>query len=718
MTKHLVNHKKRVIVLFYSCICLSISAYSQSTFTLQDALLNTRQYVPTTLDQYGWMKGADAYYYAKDTTLWIGKLKGKAADAALFTLRELNSWKGGEAMRAIPQIHWTSATGFWFEDAMKFYEADTKTKTAQMVCEYTKEAQNNDYHAASQRLAFTKENNLYAVVNGKTVSITGNDEDVVSGQSISRNEYGISKGTFWNNDGSRLAFYEKDESNVTDYPLTDYKSIPASVREIKYPFAGGSSEIVRVGVYDFSKTEVIYLELNSGKLNDQYYATNVGWSPDGSTVYVAMLNRATTDMQLQTYDAASGKLKSTLFTEHSDKWVEPEQSVHFVPVNANQFLWFSQRTGNNNLYLYQADGRLIAGTSLKWELQEIVGFTPKNDAVFVMGTGEIPTEKMLFKVTLPDMQVIPVMTPHGAHHVSISHTGTWLMDQYSNTTTANKIDITAADGRLIRNLHNAPNPFAMKKAAQMELFTIKADDGSDMWCRLIKPTDFDPKKKYPVVVYVYGGPHAQMVTNSFNAGASLWMNALAEMGYLVFTVDNRGSGNRGQGWEHVVHRQLGTVEVADQMAGVAWLKKQTFVDANRMAVHGWSFGGFMTTTLMLKQPGVFKAGVAGGPVIDWALYEVMYGERYMDTPQENPDGYKNADLTQHVESLQGKLLMIHGTDDDVVVMQHNMKFMKACVDKQVQVDFFAYPGHPHNVRGKDRYHLMTKVIDYMVEALK
>jgi dipeptidyl-peptidase-4 len=195
------------------------------------------------------------------------------------------------------------------------------------------------------------------------------------------------------------------------------------------------------------------------------------------------------------------------------------------------------------------------------------------------------------------------------------------------------------------------------------------------------------------------------------------MNKLAEDGYIVFTLDNHGSGNRGRDFQQVIHRNLGVQEMADQMLGVDWLKKQTFVDANRMAVHGWSFGGFMTSSIMTNYPDVFKVGIAGGPVIDWSMYEVMYGERYMDTPQENPEGYKTTDVTSNIKNLKGDLLMIHGADDDVVVMQHNMKFLKASVDNKIQVDFFAYPGHAHNVRGRDRVHLITKIFDYLNEKL-
>jgi dipeptidyl-peptidase-4 len=301
--------------------------------------------------------------------------------------------------------------------------------------------------------------------------------------------------------------------------------------------------------------------------------------------------------------------------------------------------------------------------------------------------------------------------------VQLHETGQFFIDQYSSVTVPNKIDILSHDGRLIKSLLTATNPYAGKSIGKVELFTIPGSSGDQLHCRIIKPSNFDKTKKYPVLVYVYGGPHAQMVTNSWLGGASLWMNQLAEEGYIVFTLDTRGSANRGKKFQQCIHRQLGTVEMEDQLTGVNWLKAQPFVDASRMAVHGWSFGGFMTTSLMLKSPGTFKVGVAGGPVIDWSMYEVMYGERYMDTPQENPQGYQNANLTGFVKNLQGKLLMIHGMDDDVVVMQHNVNFLKACVDNKVQVDFFAYPGHAHNVRGKDRVHLMTKVIEYIKREL-
>ena len=235
---------------------------------------------------------------------------------------------------------------------------------------------------------------------------------------------------------------------------------------------------------------------------------------------------------------------------------------------------------------------------------------------------------------------------------------------------------------------------------------------------MIKPINFDPKKKYPVLVYVYGGPHAQLVKNSWLGGAGLWLNYMAQQGYLIWTLDNRGSANRGFEFENSIFRNLGTLELEDQMQGINYLKSLDYVDVDRIGVDGWSYGGFMTISLMLKNPGVFKAGCAGGPVIDWKWYEVMYGERYMDTPQDNPEGYKNACLLNHVKDFEGRLLIIHGTMDPTVVWQNSLSFLQKCVDEDKLVDYFVYPGHGHNVGGMDRVHLWKKIEQYFNDNLK
>lgn len=701
----------------FSLILLTFSAQSQEKLTLEEAVLGQfRQFAPARIDQLQWVKGSDQYSYVKNNELWVAKTKGKIADRVLFTLDQINTRKGGEALKAMPQINWISTDKCFFEAAGAYYEMDLKSNTVVSKVQSEEGFENQDYHVKTGILAYTKENNLYIKKGDKSQTVTNHMAGITAGQSISRNEYGISKGTFWNEDGSKLAFYQKDEKQVTSYPLTNYSTVPASIKEIKYPFAGNHSEHVSVGVYDVATGKTIYLNPKQGGDNDTFYLTNLAWGPDNKTIYLAWLNRATTDMKLLAFDSNTGEEIRMLFAEHDDRWLEPEHPVVFVPGKPDQFLWLSQRDGFRNIYHYTTTGKLIANSAFKYQITDIIGFDMAGEHVFVMATGEIPTESLCYKVNLKTMTSTLQTPVHGTHQVQISESGELIIDVYSNLDSPPNTEIYS-NGKIVKTLLKAENPYSKKLIGKTTLFTLKSQDGQDLWCREIRPSNFDPSKKYPVVVYVYGGPHAQLVTNSFLGGSSLWMNYLAEQGYIVFTLDNRGSANRGEKFEKIIHQKLGTYEMEDQIAGVNWLKSQSYVDASRMAIHGWSFGGFMTTNLMLTHPDVFKVGVAGGPVIDWSLYEVMYGERYMDTPQENPEGYQNNNLTLKAKNLKGELLMIHGADDDVVVMQHNMKFLKACVDAKKEVDFFAYPGHAHNVRGKDRVHLMNKVIKFLQENL-
>lgn len=705
---------------FFIACCLAVSvlpsaAQNAQSLTLDEAVLGQfRQFAPKTLEQLQWVPRTDSYTYVRDQKVVLATSSGKELE--LFGLEELSAWIGGEKLASMPMLNWRNADEIEVQIKEKHYVISMKEKRAKMLYADPENAANPDHHYASNRLAYTVDNHLWVAINGEARQVTRDEKGIVAGQSISRNEYGISKGTFWSPQGNLLAFYRKDERQVTNYPLTDYKATPAVVKEIKYPFAGAHSEHVSVGVYDVASQRTTYLKVAEGDA-DSYYLTNLTWSPDEKLVYVAWLNRATTDMRWQAYDAQTGVLKQTLMTEHDDKWLEPEFPLFFAPKSKGEIYWITEKDGFNNLYKYDASGKELARTQANFEITEFIQFDDAGAAAFVMATGENPTESKLYRVDLKSMQMTCLTPIGGTHRAMVSGSGKFILDQYSNLQTPNRIVLRNQKGVELRELINAPNPYKDRAIGTTELFTIKSEDGSDLWCRVIKPSNFDPNKKYPVLVYLYGGPHAQMVTNTFLGGASLWMNYFAEKGYIVFTLDNHGSAHRGKKWEQSIHRQLGSIEMRDQIKGLEWLKDQTWVDDDRMAVHGWSFGGFLTSTLMLRSPESFKVGVAGGPVIDWALYEVMYGERYMDTPAENPDGYALSNLTKHTASLKGDLLMIHGTDDDVVVMQHNMRFMEACVKSKTQVDFFAYPGHAHNVRGKDRVHLMAKILDYVEEKL-
>ncbi|WP_306644109.1 S9 family peptidase [Sanyastnella coralliicola] len=696
-------------LLLFVALCLSFTAFSQ-TLSVEEAVMERwTTFYPENLSQLQWVKGTDNYAFAKDDQLKIYNMRGRIVGA--ITLEQINKHPDLK-LESLPRFKFTSSNTAEFSSADKNYTVDVKSGKVASAGEKGKPMANEE-KASNGNTAFTKENNVFVNTPGKVTQVTDHPEGIVAGQAIARFEFGIGKGLFWSPSGERLAFYEKDERNVTEYPLVDMNATPAELNAIRYPMAGSSSEHAACGIYDVRSDKTVYLNVNGGVRDDSYYITNLAWTPDNQSVIAAIVNRDQNVSRVVKFNASTGEVDRILFTESDDKYIEPEQPVMFIPDGSGDFIWFSERDGFNNIYRYGADGKLRGRTEATFPITELVTFSPKGKFAVVHAHGPNPTETHAYRVDLMTMQMSKITTQAGTHRVMVSGSGKFIIDTWSSVDTPRKIELKSVSGKASRVLLDAADPMANRAIGKTELLTIKANDGTDLHARLITPPNMDMNKKYPVVVYVYNGPHVQLVTNSYMAGAPLWMHSLAGDGYIVFTVDGRGSANRGKDFEQAVFRQLGNQEMEDQLAGVNYLKSLRFVDSERMAVHGWSFGGFMTTSLMLRQPGTFKVGVAGGPVIDWTLYEVMYTERYMDTPKQNPEGFEESNLTNYVSNLEGDLLMIHGTIDDVVVMQHNMRFLKACVDEGVQVDFFVYPGHPHNVRGKDRVHLMTKVIDYI-----
>jgi dipeptidyl-peptidase-4 len=561
--------------------------------------------------------------------------------------------------------------------------------------------------------AFNKENNLFIKDrNGSEIAISDEKEKgIVFGKAVHRDEFGIDRGVFWSPNGKKLAFYRMDETMVTDYPIVDVSTRIATEKSIKYPMAGEQSHEVTIGVYDTETEKTIYLK--TGEPKDRYF-TNVAWSPDGKYIYIAELNREQNHMKLNRYDALSGKLEKTFFEETHPKYVEPQNPVLFVKNNDNQFIWQSQRDGYNHLYLYDTSGKLIKQlTKGDWEVTDILGFDEKGKTIYFVSTNPTPMDRHIYSVDIKSGKMERHTSTSGVHSGMLSKSGQYIIDRYSAHDNPGKTElIDTRNGKTIA-LASANNPFEGYNIPTVETGTIKATDNqTDLHYRMIKPANFDSTKKHPVAVYVYGGPHSQMVQNRWRYGSGGWEFYMAQKGYIVFVMDNRGTSNRGADFETVIHRQAGVEEAKDQMCGVEFLKSLPYVDADRMGIHGWSYGGFMTITMLLNYPDVFKVGVAGGPVMDWKYYEVMYGERYMDTPQENPDGYKETSLLNKADKLKSRLLIIQGDEDPVVLMQHSLQFLKACIGAGTHPDFFIYPGHEHNMMGVDRVHLHEHITRY------
>lgn len=585
-------------------------------------------------------------------------------------------------------------------------------------------AANLDFCKENGYVAYTVGSNLCIAHEGeKDLQINPDEKkadpmDIVYGQAVHRNEFGIYKGTFWSPKGNCLAFYRMDQSMVTAYPQVNTTTRIATLEPDKYPMAGMTSHKVTVGVYHIQSGKTVYLQ--AGDPTDRYF-TNISWSPDEKSIYVIELNRDQNHSQLVRYNAETGAKEAMLFEETHPKYVEPQHPIVFLPWDSNQFIYWSQRDGFHHLYLYNKEGQLIKQlTQGDWLVQDILGFNTARKEMIIASTEISPLQTNIFNLNVKTGKRTLLGQQDGTHSARLSASGTYLIDNFTSFNVPREISILPTNGKAGVNLLTATDPMKEQyNLPEITLGTIKAADGkTDLYYRLIKPVNFDPNKKYPAIIYVYGGPHAQLIHNNRFYDARGWDLYMAQKGYVMLTVDSRGSDNRGLEFENCTFRQLGVEEMKDQVEGAKFLQSLPYVNADKIGVHGWSFGGFMTTNLMLTYPEIFKVGVAGGPVIDWQYYEVMYGERYMDTPQTNPEGYKNSNLKLKAGNLKGRLEVIIGGADPTCVPQHSYTFLRACIDAGTHPDFFVYPEDGHNMMGRDRVHLHEHITRYFEDHLK
>jgi len=689
--------------------------------TIEEAVLGRRQFYPEDLNNLKWRNNLQ-YTYTKN---WTELLQTDIKDPFEKSILKIESLNAVLVNAKLPKVNYFADYEWIDENHIKIQQENfifgyliSENKVAYSI-QIDENASNLSYCKENKILAYTISNNLFiSDINNKTIQITYDLEaGIVNGDAnVHRQEFGINKGIFWSPAGNYLAFYRKDQTMVADYPLVDVSTRIASLKNDKYPMAGETSEQVALGVYDLKSGKTVFIKTGEPK---DHYLTCISWDPTEKFIYIAELNREQNHLKLNKYDASSGYFIQTLFEEKNPKYVEPEHALYFLKNKPNQFIWQSERDGFNHLYLYDNTGKLLKQlTSGKYLVTDLIGLDQKEENIFAMTTMASPLEGNLYKISMKDGKTTRLTMDKGTHDISISPAYKYFTDNYSSTTNPRTIKLSDMNGKPVRDILIAKNPMLNYKLGEMNIGKLTAaDNKTGLYYRMIKPVDFDPSKKYPVIVYVYGGPHAQLVTETWLGGSGLWDFYMAQKGYIMFTIDNRGSANRGLEFENVIHRQCGQEEMKDQMKGIEYLKSLPFVDQNRIGVDGWSYGGFMSISLMVNFPETFKVGCAGGPVIDWKYYEVMYGERYMDTPQENPEGFAKTSLLTRAKDLKGRLLVLHGGIDNTVVWQHSLDFLNSCIENGTMADYFVYPKHEHNVRGKDRLHLMKKITQYFDDFL-
>ena len=653
-------------------------------------------------------------------------LATQAMAQKLFTLEELN-FGGKNHKVSVPQhwdYKWQDGKLIYKDEGKNTYEVNPANGKTADYQEPEKPQRPNpkgllEWCKASNAAAFLRDDNLWVrYADGHDVQLSKDgSREIVYGQSVHRDEFGIYKGTFWSNSGKKLAFYRMDQSMVADYPQVNTFKREAELEPDKYPMAGMTSHQVTIGIFDLDTENTIYL--NVGDPTDRYF-TNIAWGPDDKTLYLYELNRDQNYCTLDAYDVVTGNKIKTLYTETSDKYVEPQHPITFLPWDSNKFIYWSWKDGFTHLYLMDTEGHELGQlTSGNWVVKSIEGFCPATKSAIIITKEADVLQRNIYSLNIKTKKRTLLDNGKGVHQAKLSEDGLWLVDTWQEPDVPRACAVTNTKTGKSTLLQTASNPWEGWYQPIFESGSVKADDGvTDLYWRIVKPADFDPNKKYPAVLYVYGGPHAHSIEASWHWASRSWETYMAQKGYIIFVLDNRGSEDRGRDFEQATFRHLGQVEMRDQMSGINYLKTLPYVDADRIGVHGWSFGGFMTTSLMTTYPDVFKVGVAGGPVIDWKWYEVMYGERYMDTPEQNPEGYEQTSLINKAKNLKGKLQIIIGMNDPTVVPQHALQFLNACAEVGTQPDFFVYPGEGHNMAGHRSVHLHERITQYFEDYLK
>lgn len=592
----------------------------------------------------------------------------------------------------------------------------------------------NDFDAVNQDEVIDKslKNQLFIVKNEKGVfvqSVLNNfkpilicpdtGKDIVFGEAVHRSEWGINEGQYISPKSNFIAFYRMDQSMVEDYPLVNTATPIATVENMKYPMAGRTSHQVKVGIYDVAQSsrtgQAVYHYILTDT-SDGEFLTNVTFSPDEKYLFITHLNRAQNHSKLIQYDLQTGKKVKVLIEERDNRYVEPLKRIIFM--QNNRFLCFSDRDGWKHLYLYDMNGNLIKQVVKgRFDIIDYLGMDADEQNIYFTSPLEKPVNQYVCKVNLKTGALTKLTPGDGVHYPLFNDAMSYFVDYFTNVTTPRIIYLYNNQGKNLKTILTSTNPYKDCAMGTTTIFPILNNEGDSLWCRMVTPPNMDKNKKYPCLIYAYGGPHSQLVTNAF-LDDGVFLQYMAEQGYVIFTLDNRGTMNRGADFEKCIHRNLGVLEVEDQMCGVKYLKSLPFVDSTRIGLDGWSYGGFMVLSLITKYPDVFKDASCGGPVVNWAWYEVMYGERYMDTPQENPEGYANANIIPKIKNVKCPLLVMHGAQDHTVVWQQTLQLLRQAVTDNVELEYFVYTAYDHNVIGPERVHLWNKLLRFHNQNLK
>lgn len=628
----------------------------------------------------------------------------------------------GLGRHAPAQYQWSpNGTALLFQGPNALVWFDLNTQTPRTLVSGKEEIADPKISPDGHYVSFVRGHNVWVVTvaDGKEHALTqGGTEDVRKGELdwVYPEELDLTTAYWWAPDSSAIAYLEMDERKVAKYPLVEFSSPDGDAEEERYPPAGGANPVVHVFVAPVNGGEP--RAMNTGENTDIYLA-RVDWLTDSKHVAIQRLNRAQTVLDVLVADASTGEAR-TLLTEKDQYWINISNDLHFLK-DGKRFLWSSERSGYRHLYLYDLEGKQLAQlTKGDWEVTGVDGIDEGKALVYFTGTAKSPLERHLFRVSLDGSAAVSRITIHdGTHGVNIAPDTSVFLDTYSDSMNPPRQDLVRADGSRLRVINDDKvAELAAFHLSPVQFLTVKSHDGVALNAMMIKPPDFDASKKYPVIVYTYGGPHAQVVVNAWGGRTFLWHEFMAHKGFIIFALDNRGSWGRGHVFEEPIHFRLGAQELSDQRDGVAYLKTLAYVDPDRIGIWGWSYGGHMTLHAMFEDPQDFKAGFAGGPVTDWHFYDTIYTERYLGLLPEHEQSYEESSPIKNAAKLRGKLLIAHGTGDDNVHFANTLSLIDKLIDAGKYPEVMPFPGRGHGVSDPPaRLVLMRRVTQFFQDNL-
>lgn len=580
-----------------------------------------------------------------------------------------------------------------------------------------------DFSPSGNNVAFVRDNNLFVkdIVNNKEIRITldGKYNSIIYGATdwVYEEEFGFTKASFWSPDGKNIAYYRFDESNVKQFNMTMYEGLYPEWYEFKYPKAGEDNSIVSIHVYNIEQNKSTMMDI--GSETDQYIP-RIKWSNNPQKLAIQRMNRLQNKLEILLADASTGN-HEVIYEEENKYYIDITDNLTFMP-NNESFIVTSEIDGYNHIYLYNFKGEKIKQlTSGQWDVTEFKGADSDGKNIYFVSAEESPMNRALYTLNVKSGKKVKLSSKVGTNEPDFSNGMKYYINTYTAANTPHQFTINDSKGEVMHVLEeNSELAVRMKeyKFTQKEFFTFKTSEGNELNYFMMKPTDFDENKQYPLLMFVYGGPGSQQVLDSWGYGNYLWFQYLTQNGYIVACVDNRGTGARGEEFKKCTYLQLGKLETIDQIEGAKYFGNLDYIDKNRIGIFGWSYGGYMSTLCMTKGADYFSTGIAVAPVTNWRYYDNIYTERFMRTPQENADGYDSNSPINHIEKLKGKYLLVHGTADDNVHYQNSMELVKELVNSNIPFDMHFYPNKNHGIYGgSTRLHLFTKITDFLNENL-